>query len=65
MWQSSIKNGGKVGLKTTWTLGKIIFPITLIVSMFNTRQFYLGLFNYLSHSWDSSVYQETQLFRSF
>ncbi len=31
MWQSSIKNGGKIGLKTTWSLGKIIFPITLIV----------------------------------
>lgn len=31
MWQSSIKNGGKNGLKTTWTLGKVIFPVTLIV----------------------------------
>ncbi|MBS4178410.1 nucleoside recognition domain-containing protein [Lederbergia citrea] len=33
MWQSSIKNGVKTGLRTTWTLGKVIFPITLIVSM--------------------------------
>ena len=31
MWQSSIKNGGITGLKTTWTLGKVIFPVTLIV----------------------------------
>lgn len=31
MWKSSIKNGGLIGLKTTWTLGKVIFPITLIV----------------------------------
>lgn len=33
MWQSSIKNGAMTGLKTTWTLGKIIFPVTLIVVM--------------------------------
>lgn len=33
MWQSSIKNGAIAGLKTTWTLGKIIFPVTLIVVM--------------------------------
>ncbi|MBS4223059.1 nucleoside recognition domain-containing protein [Lederbergia citrea] len=33
MWQSSIKNGVKTGLRTTWMLGKVIFPITLIVSM--------------------------------
>ncbi|MBS4200324.1 nucleoside recognition domain-containing protein [Bacillus sp. FJAT-49732] len=31
MWKSSIKNGGLLGLKTTWTLGKVIFPVTLIV----------------------------------
>ncbi|WP_044338301.1 nucleoside recognition domain-containing protein [Rossellomorea aquimaris] len=31
MWISSLKNGGLVGLKTTWSLGKVIFPITLIV----------------------------------
>jgi len=31
MWKSSVKNGGLIGLKTTWTLGKVIFPITLIV----------------------------------
>ncbi|WP_075982903.1 nucleoside recognition domain-containing protein [Bacillus massilinigeriensis] len=29
----SIKHGFYVGLKTTWVLGKIIFPITLIVSL--------------------------------
>ena len=28
---TSLKNGGLVGLKTTWSLGKVIFPITLIV----------------------------------
>lgn len=30
---STLKNGLKAGLKTTWTLGKVIFPITLIVTM--------------------------------
>ncbi|WP_199426500.1 nucleoside recognition domain-containing protein [Thermaerobacillus caldiproteolyticus] len=29
----TLKRGLIVGLKTTWTLGKVIFPITLIVSM--------------------------------
>jgi len=29
----SLKTGLKAGLQTTWTLGKIIFPITLIVSL--------------------------------
>ncbi len=29
----SIKKGFQVGLKTTWTLGKIIFPVTLIVAL--------------------------------
>ncbi|PLR99114.1 nucleoside recognition domain-containing protein [Bacillus sp. T33-2] len=30
---SSIKKGIEVGLSTTWTLGKVIFPVTLIVSI--------------------------------
>lgn len=30
---SSIKTGMKQGLKTTWVLGKIIFPVTLIISL--------------------------------
>ncbi|HSI66688.1 MAG TPA: nucleoside recognition domain-containing protein [Planococcus sp. (in: firmicutes)] len=30
---STLKNGLKAGLKTSWALGKIIFPITLIVTM--------------------------------
>jgi len=30
---NSFRNGLKVGLETTWTLGKVIFPITLIVSI--------------------------------
>lgn len=30
---STLKNGIKAGLLTTWTLGKIIFPITLIVTI--------------------------------
>ncbi|WP_261132006.1 nucleoside recognition domain-containing protein [Bacillus sp. Marseille-Q3570] len=30
---NTLKNGLKVGLNTTWTLGKIIFPITLIVTI--------------------------------
>ncbi|WP_286229643.1 nucleoside recognition domain-containing protein [Neobacillus mesonae] len=33
MLLSSVKKGFMVGLKTTWTLGKIIFPVTLIVAM--------------------------------
>lgn len=33
MWRSSIKGGAINGLNTTWSLGKIIFPITLIVVM--------------------------------
>lgn len=31
--QTTLKNGLKSGLETTWTLGKIIFPITLIVTI--------------------------------
>lgn len=30
---STLKNGLKAGLLTTWTLGKVIFPITLLVTM--------------------------------
>jgi hypothetical protein len=30
---SSLKKGLAVGLKTTWSLGKVIFPVTLIVSI--------------------------------
>ncbi|TWT24316.1 nucleoside recognition domain-containing protein [Planomicrobium sp. CPCC 101110] len=30
---STLKNGLKAGLLTTWTLGKVIFPITLIVTI--------------------------------
>lgn len=30
---STLRNGLKAGLKTTWSLGKIIFPITLLVTM--------------------------------
>lgn len=30
---STLKNGLKAGLRTTWTLGKIIFPITLLLTM--------------------------------
>ena len=33
MLLSSIKKGFLVGLKTTWTLGKIIFPVTLMVAV--------------------------------
>jgi hypothetical protein len=33
MLVNSIKKGLMVGLKTTWTLGKIIFPVTLIVAV--------------------------------
>jgi hypothetical protein len=30
---NSLKKGLQVGIKTTWTLGKIIFPVTLIVAL--------------------------------
>ncbi|ANU12511.1 Nucleoside binding-domain containing protein [Planococcus halocryophilus Or1] len=30
---TTLKNGLKAGLKTTWSLGKIIFPITLLVTV--------------------------------
>ncbi|MDR7079990.1 hypothetical protein J2Y03_005048 [Neobacillus niacini] len=30
---NSIKKGLQVGIRTTWTLGKIIFPVTLIVAL--------------------------------
>ena len=33
MYGESVKNGLLAGLKTTWTLGKVIFPITLIVTI--------------------------------
>jgi hypothetical protein len=33
MLLGSLKKGLLVGLKTTWTLGKIIFPVTLIVAV--------------------------------
>ncbi|OIJ21017.1 hypothetical protein BKP45_07440 [Anaerobacillus alkalidiazotrophicus] len=40
----SLKKGLLVGLQTTWTLGKIIFPITLIVTMIS----YTPLLNWLA-----------------
>ena len=33
MYGESVKKGFMVGLKTTWTLGKVIFPVTLIVTI--------------------------------
>lgn len=33
MLLGSMKNGILVGMKTTWTLGKVIFPVTLIVAL--------------------------------
>jgi hypothetical protein len=33
MLVASLKKGWFVGLKTTWTLGRIIFPVTLVVSV--------------------------------
>jgi hypothetical protein len=33
MLQASLKKGILVGLKTTWTFGKIIFPVTLMVAI--------------------------------
>ncbi|MDP4163285.1 MAG: nucleoside recognition domain-containing protein, partial [Bacillota bacterium] len=33
MLVGSLKRGLQVGLKTTWTLGKIIFPITVLVTV--------------------------------
>ncbi|WP_071460775.1 nucleoside recognition domain-containing protein [Bacillus massilinigeriensis] len=36
---STLKKGFIVGLQTTWTLGKIIFPVTLIVSILQHTPF--------------------------
>lgn len=33
MWLGTIKRGFHMGVKTTWLIGKIIFPITLFVSI--------------------------------
>ena len=33
MYGESVKKGLLAGLKTTWTLGKVIFPVTLIVTI--------------------------------
>lgn len=33
MWSQTIKKGFKTGLQTTWSLGKVIFPVTLVVSI--------------------------------
>nr|WP_263324883.1 nucleoside recognition domain-containing protein [Neobacillus sp. Marseille-Q6967] len=33
MLLESVKKGIQVGFKTTWTLGKVIFPVTLIVAL--------------------------------
>ncbi|MFB4164550.1 nucleoside recognition domain-containing protein [Alteribacillus sp. JSM 102045] len=35
----TLKKGLKVGLQTTWTLGKIIFPVTLIVTVLGYTPF--------------------------
>ncbi|RTR36274.1 hypothetical protein EKG37_01575 [Robertmurraya yapensis] len=32
MWLQSIRKGLLIGLQTVWTLGKIIFPVTLVVA---------------------------------
>ncbi|MBM7704503.1 nucleoside recognition domain-containing protein [Metabacillus iocasae] len=44
----SIKKGFLVGLQTTWSLGKIIFPITLIVSILQYTPILEGFANLIS-----------------
>ncbi|WP_042353987.1 nucleoside recognition domain-containing protein [Bacillus rubiinfantis] len=44
----SCKTGLLVGLKTTWTLGKIIFPVTLIVSVLQYTPVLPGLIKLLT-----------------
>lgn len=44
----TLKRGLKVGLQTTWTLGKIIFPITLIVTILSYTPVMEWLTNNLS-----------------
>ncbi|WP_110112494.1 nucleoside recognition domain-containing protein [Bacillus sp. CGMCC 1.16541] len=44
----SIKKGFLVGLKTTWSLGKIIFPITLIVSILQYTPILEGFANLIA-----------------
>ena len=43
LYVDSVKRGLLAGLKTTWTLGKIIFPVTLIVTILQYTLFYHGL----------------------
>lgn len=38
-----VKRGLLSGLATTWTLGKIIFPVTLFVTLLGIRQYLNGL----------------------
>lgn len=40
---STLRNGLHVGLKTTWSLGKIIFPITLLITMLQFTPILRGL----------------------
>lgn len=44
----TLKKGLKVGLQTTWTLGKIIFPITLIITILGFTPFLDWLASMLS-----------------
>ncbi|MFC0273308.1 nucleoside recognition domain-containing protein [Metabacillus herbersteinensis] len=45
---NSLKKGLKSGLQTTWTLGKVIFPVTLIVSLFQHTPVLGWLINLIS-----------------
>ncbi len=33
MWKQTVKKGLRTGLQTTWSLGKVIFPVTVIVAI--------------------------------
>lgn len=44
----TIKKGAIVGLKTTWTLGKVIFPVTLIVTLLQHTPLLDWVINWIS-----------------
>ena len=47
----TLKNGMFAGLKTTWTLSKVIFPITLIVVILQYTPVLPWIIDLILHLW--------------
>ena len=45
---NTLKLGLIKGLQTTWTLGKIIFPVTLIMTILSYTTFFDKIINWIS-----------------